>query len=99
MDQGSEGICDPTNDSEGSNEQMVDDDLPIPDVLSFLDVGYIKFDQTTQRAILSQSLRTEIIAHGSRNIRKLFQQASQILEKSRVAGQIVPISKGSKLNK
>ena len=41
------------------------EDLPIPAVLSFLDVGFLKFDQTTQRPIISQSLRTEIIARGS----------------------------------
>ena len=30
------------------NEEMVED-LPIPTVLSFLDVGFLKFDQTIQR--------------------------------------------------
>ena len=55
---------DPNNDSDGKNEEMVED-LSIPAVLSFLNVGFLKFDQTTQRPIMSQSLRTEIIARGS----------------------------------
>ena len=66
MDQGGEDTRDPdpNNDSDGKNEEMVED-LPIPAVLSFLDVGFLKFDETTQRPIMSQSLKTEIIARGS----------------------------------
>ena len=66
MDQGGEDTRDPdpNNDSDGKNEELVED-LPIPAVLSFLDVGFLKFDQTTQRPIMSQSLRTEFIARGS----------------------------------
>ena len=66
MDQGGEDTRDPdpNNDSDGKNEEMVED-LPIPAVLSFFDVGFLKFDQTTQRPIMSQRLRTEIIARGS----------------------------------
>ena len=65
MDQGGEDTRDPdpNNDSDGKNEEMVED-FPIPAVLSFLDVGFLKFYQT-QRPIVSQSLRTEIIARGS----------------------------------
>ena len=47
MDQGGEDTRDPdpNNDSDGKNEETVED-LPIPAVLSFLDVGFLKFDQT-----------------------------------------------------
>ena len=51
---------DPNNDSDGKNEEIVED-LPIPAVLSFFDVGFLKFDQTAQRPIMLQSLRTETI--------------------------------------
>ena len=49
MDQGGEDTrdLDPNNDSDGKNEEMVED-LPIPAVLSFFDVGFLKFYQTTQ---------------------------------------------------
>ena len=49
MGQGGEDTRDPdpNNDSDGKNEETVED-LPIPAVLSFLDVGFLKFDQTTQ---------------------------------------------------
>ena len=55
MDQGGEDTRDPdpNNDSDGKNEEMVED-LPIPAVLSFFDVGFLKFYQTTQRPIMSQ---------------------------------------------
>ena len=64
MDQGGKDTRDPdpNNDSDGKNEEMVED-LPIPAVLSFLDVCFLKFDQIMP--IMSQSLRTEIIARGS----------------------------------
>ena len=66
MDQGGKDTRDqdPNNDSDGKNEKMIED-LPIPAVLSFLDVCFLKFEQTTQRAIMSESLRSEIIARGS----------------------------------
>ena len=49
MGQGGEDTRDPdpNNDSDSKNEETVED-LPIPAVLSFLDVGFLKFDQTTQ---------------------------------------------------
>ena len=44
MDQGGEDTrdLDPNNDSGGTNEEMVEG-LPIPAVLLFLDVGFLKF--------------------------------------------------------
>ena len=53
MDQGGEDTRDrdPNNDSDGKNKEMVED-LPIPAVLSFLDVGFLKSDQTTQQPIM-----------------------------------------------
>ncbi|XP_012555157.1 uncharacterized protein LOC105843842 [Hydra vulgaris] len=76
MDQGNEDTCDsdPNNDSDGKNEEMVEDP-PIPAVLPFLHVGFLKFDQTTQQPIMSQSLRTEIIVRGS----NLFQNRNVLL--------------------
>ena len=54
MDQGGEDTRDPdpNNDSDGKNEEMVED-LPIPAVLSFFDVGFLKFDQTTHLELRS----------------------------------------------
>ena len=66
MEQGGEDTHDPdpNNASDGKIEEMVEG-LPIPAVLLFLDVGFLKFDQTTQQPIMLQSLRTEIIARRS----------------------------------
>ncbi|XP_065658009.1 uncharacterized protein LOC136082529 [Hydra vulgaris] len=78
MDQGCEDTrdLDPNNDSDDKNKEMVED-LPTPAVFSFLDfkkptfikflkaVGFLKFDQTTQRPIMLQNLKTEITARGS----------------------------------